>query len=58
MDLRDGSKSKCQGGNDLGDQPVEVGVGGTFNVQVPATNIVKRLVVLGNVQRLPVKWSP
>jgi len=40
------SKSKCQRGDDLGDQSVQVGVGRTFDVQVPAADVVKRLVVL------------
>ena len=35
-----------QTGNDLGDQPVQVGVGWTFNVQVPSANIVKSFVVV------------
>ena len=33
------------GGHDLGDQTVEVGVGGTFDVQVTATDVVDGLVV-------------
>ena len=32
--------------DNLGDQSVQIGVGGTLNVQVPATNIVKSFVVV------------
>ena len=39
-------QSKWQRGDDLGDQSVQVGVGRTFDVQVPAANVVKRLIVL------------
>ena len=32
--------------DDLGDQPVQVGVGWTLNVQVAAANVIERFVVL------------
>ena len=35
-----------QGADDLSDQPVEVRVSRALNVQVPAANVVQRLVVL------------
>jgi hypothetical protein len=34
-----------QGRDDLGDEPVEVGVGGPLNVEVPAADVVEGLVV-------------
>ncbi len=39
------SERSGDGGNDLSDQTVEVGVGGTFDVQVAATDVVDGLVV-------------
>merc|ERR1719334_1031537 len=33
------------GGDDLADHPVEVGVGGTVDVEIPATNVVDGLIV-------------
>ena len=33
------------GGHDLTDQPVQVGVGGSLNVQVPAADIVDGFIV-------------
>ena len=33
------------GGHDLGDQPVQVGVGGTLDVQVTAADVVDGLIV-------------
>ena len=38
--------NEAQWGDDLGNQPVQVGVSWTLDVQVPATNIVEGLVVL------------
>ena len=38
--------NKAQWGDDLGNQPVQVGVRWTLDVQVPAANIVEGLVVL------------
>ena len=33
----------CDGGDDLGDQPIEVGVGGPADLQVVLTKVVDRL---------------
>ena len=41
-----GTKGGGQTGDDLGNQPVQIGVGWTLDVQVPAANIVECLVVL------------
>ena len=46
MTENDAEARKRQWRNDLGNQPVQIGVGWTFNVQVPAANVVKRLIVL------------
>ena len=40
------AKGRCQGGNDLGDQAVQVGVGRSLDVQVPAADVIERLVVV------------
>ena len=40
------AKGCSQTGNDLGDQPVQIGVGGAFNVQIPAANIVESFVII------------
>ena len=40
-------QARRQGADDLSDQPVEIRVGRALNVQVPATNVVQRLIVLG-----------
>merc|ERR1740138_688162 len=38
----------CERGDDLRQQAVQVGVGGALDVEVPAANIVQRLVVVHN----------
>ena len=40
------AKGCSQTGNDLGDQPVQIGVSWAFNVQVPAANIVESFVIV------------
>ena len=39
------SERGCDGGNNLGDQTVQVGVGRTFNVEVSSADVVDGLVV-------------
>jgi hypothetical protein len=38
-----------EGRDDLGDETVEVGVGGALNVEVPAADVVEGLFVLADV---------
>ena len=40
------AKGRRQGGDDLGDQAVQVGVGGSLDVQVAAADVIERLVVV------------
>ena len=40
------AKGCCQAGNDLSNQPVQVGVSWALNVQIPAANVVKCFVVV------------
>ena len=40
------AKGRRQGGDDLGDQAVQVGVGGSLDVQVPAADVIQSLVVV------------
>jgi len=39
------SEGGSEGGHNLGDKAVEVGVGGALNVQVAAAHVVKGLVI-------------
>jgi len=39
------SERRRDGGHDLTDEPVQIGVGGTLNVQVPSANVVDGLIV-------------
>ncbi|KAG8129328.1 hypothetical protein E2320_016022 [Naja naja] len=39
------SQGSCNGGHNLTDKAVEVGVGGALNVQVPSANVIDGFVV-------------
>ena len=40
------AEGRRQTGNDLCDQPVQIGVGWALNVQVPSANVVESFVVI------------
>jgi hypothetical protein len=39
------TQAGSQGGNDLSNQPIEIGVGGPFNVQIVTANIIQGFIV-------------